>query len=111
MRGGSEIWDWSNQYSPYLYHAVLSVWYDADRVVDELNPELNLTKKEVETLLEFDADADDTPYEDFSNLAEKFSDPMLSNICNDFSNFLSKVSLYSLATGYVNLLIVGRNCG
>lgn len=75
----------------------------ADRVVDELNPQMNLTKKEVETLLEFDADADDMPYEDFSNLSEKFTDPMLSNICNNFSNFLSKVR-FKVSTGYfVNL--------
>ncbi|XP_022081281.1 helicase ARIP4-like [Acanthaster planci] len=73
-----------------IYDRQISKKGMSDRVVDELNPEMNLTKKEVESLLEFDADADDTPYEDFSNVASKYGDRMLANICNEYSNFLSK---------------------
>ncbi|XP_038069780.1 helicase ARIP4-like [Patiria miniata] len=73
-----------------IYDRQISKKGMSDRVVDELNPEMNLTKKEVESLLEFDADADDTPYEDFSNVAVKYTDAMLVNICNEYSNFLSK---------------------
>ena len=58
-------------------------------MVDELNPEMNLTKKEVESLLEFDES--DMPFEDFSHLADKFNDPILTEICQQYSNTISKV--------------------
>ena len=57
--------------------------------MDELNPEMNLTKKEVESLLEFDES--DMPFEDFSHMAEKYPDPILKDICLKYSNSISKV--------------------
>ena len=70
---------------------LISSSHFTDRVVDELNPEMNLTKKEVESLLEFDES--DMPYEDFSHVAEKFPDIILKNICTEHSNNLSKVKM------------------
>ncbi|XP_077986910.1 helicase ARIP4-like [Glandiceps talaboti] len=60
----------------------------SDRVIDELNPEVNLTKKEVESLLEYDES--DLPYEDFSHHSKKYNDPILINVCDNHSQLISK---------------------
>ncbi|XP_077998526.1 helicase ARIP4-like [Glandiceps talaboti] len=60
----------------------------SDRVVDEQNPELNLTKKDIETLLKYDEN--DAPYQDFTSESQNFRDPILANLCTAYSYLLSK---------------------
>ncbi|XP_066284972.1 helicase ARIP4-like isoform X2 [Branchiostoma lanceolatum] len=60
----------------------------SDRVVDELQPESNFTRKEVEDLFSYD---DSEPvYEDFSQDAPKFADPILQGICTEHSKLITK---------------------
>ncbi|XP_070558025.1 helicase ARIP4-like [Ptychodera flava] len=71
-----------------IYDRQISKQGMSDRVIDELNPELNLTKKEVESLLEYDES--DMPYEDFGHHAKKYKDPILRDICSTYSRHISK---------------------
>ncbi|XP_033102737.1 helicase ARIP4-like [Anneissia japonica] len=74
-----------------IYDRQISKQGISDRVVDELNPKLCLTKKEVESLMDFDES--DEPYEDFSHLKDKYNDNILKDICEEHSNILSKAPL------------------
>ena len=56
-----------------------------------MNVEMNLTKKEVESLLEFDET--DMPYEDFSHLAPGMNDKVLKSMVQKHSNCLTKVRM------------------
>lgn len=60
----------------------------SDRVVDEMNPEMNLTKKEVESLLEFDES--DMPFEDFGHLGGGMEDQVLKSLVQKHSNCMTK---------------------
>ncbi|XP_078676630.1 helicase ARIP4-like isoform X1 [Branchiostoma floridae x Branchiostoma belcheri] len=60
----------------------------SDRVVDELQPESNFTRKEVEDL--FSYDDSDPVYEDFSQDAAQFADPILQDICTEHSRLITK---------------------
>ncbi|XP_078595278.1 helicase ARIP4-like isoform X2 [Branchiostoma floridae x Branchiostoma japonicum] len=60
----------------------------SDRVVDELQPESNFTRKEVEDL--FSYDDSDPVYEDFSQDAAKFADSILQDICTEHSKLITK---------------------
>lgn len=71
-----------------IYDRQISKKGMSDRVVDELNPQMNLTKREVESLLEFDDS--DMPFEDFSHLADNYNDPILRSICVDHSQTICK---------------------
>ncbi|XP_071509054.1 helicase ARIP4-like [Diadema antillarum] len=71
-----------------IYDRQISKKGMSDRVVDEMNPEMNLTKKEVESLLEFDET--DMPFEDFSHLAKDIGDVILKSLVIKHSNFITK---------------------
>ncbi|XP_071960483.1 helicase ARIP4-like [Antedon mediterranea] len=71
-----------------IYDRQISKQGISDRVVDELNPKLCLTKKEVESLMDYDES--DEPFEDFSHLKHQYSDNILKDICEEHSNILSK---------------------
>nr|XP_054751572.1 helicase ARIP4-like [Lytechinus pictus]XP_054751573.1 helicase ARIP4-like [Lytechinus pictus] len=71
-----------------IYDRQISKKGMSDRVVDEMNPEMNLTKKEVESLLEFDET--DMPFEDFSHLATDMEDLVLQSLVQKHSNCMTK---------------------
>ncbi|XP_030827924.1 helicase ARIP4-like [Strongylocentrotus purpuratus] len=71
-----------------IYDRQISKKGMSDRVVDEMNPEMNLTKKEVESLLEFDET--DMPFEDFSHLAPDIDDQVLKSLLLKHSNCMTK---------------------
>ncbi|XP_014670971.1 PREDICTED: helicase ARIP4-like [Priapulus caudatus] len=60
----------------------------SDRVVDELQPELTFSKKEVESLLTYQEA--DSPMVDVSMCADKYTDNILQHICSTYSHWLTK---------------------
>jgi len=64
----------------------------ADRVVDDMNPMLNFTKREVENLLHF-AEEGARP-ENVTDRAHLFSDRLLRDTCIKYSHLITKVSYF-----------------
>lgn len=60
----------------------------SDRVVDEMNPEANLTWKDVSTLVQ--DNEDDPPVQDLSAVAGGFSDSVLRTLTMEYSHCLTK---------------------
>lgn len=60
----------------------------SDRVVDEMNPEANLTWKDVSTLVQ--DNEDDPPVQDLSAVASGFSDSVLRTLTMEYSHCLTK---------------------
>lgn len=60
----------------------------SDRVVDEMNPEANLTWKDVSTLVQ--DNEDDPPVQDLSAVASGFSDSVLRTLTMEYSQCLTK---------------------
>lgn len=60
----------------------------SDRVVDEMNPEANLTWKDVSTLVQ--DNEDDPPVQDLSAVAGGFSDSVLRTLTMEYSQCLTK---------------------
>uniref|UniRef100_T1IRD9 Helicase C-terminal domain-containing protein n=1 Tax=Strigamia maritima TaxID=126957 RepID=T1IRD9_STRMM len=60
----------------------------ADRVVDELNPDANLTTKDINSLV--CTNEDDPEPLDFSPMSDKYNDNVLTHICQNYSHCITK---------------------
>uniref|UniRef100_A0A3Q1BZ60 RAD54 like 2 n=1 Tax=Amphiprion ocellaris TaxID=80972 RepID=A0A3Q1BZ60_AMPOC len=85
-----------------IYDRQVSKQGMSDRVVDDLNPVLNFTRKEVESLLHFveeEPKAEKTPLESWGEFEE-----VILQACQLYPNFISKVQLHERCSQYSLLL-------
>lgn len=70
-------------------------WPIADRVVDELNPENQLSRKQVDVLLQYEDK--DLPEFDEEQLTADSNDQVLANVLQQHSGWITKVTVVHVA--------------